>query len=80
MAAPGRNIHIRLANEDAHRFDELAREFSGLQKGTVLRMLISAQLRKSLAENIELIDSQIRKPGGSRAKNIVGVNSKNRIG
>ena len=81
MARPGRNVHVRLTDESARRFDEIAAEFSGLPAGTVLRLMIDGQLARPLDETIAIITTQIR-PGSPKKKGAPGksgLNARNRI-
>jgi len=62
MSTPGRQMHIRLPDHIGKKFDALASEFAGLAPGTVLRLLISDQLEKSLNEQVAIVARQIKKP------------------
>lgn len=63
MTIPSKPVVIRLPAESSKKFEQLCREFSGLQKSQVMRLLIEALLSESLQDQVETVTSQIRKPG-----------------
>jgi hypothetical protein len=78
MGSTSKNVHIRMPPELAGRFEQVAAEFPGLHRGTVLRLLIAGQLKRPVSENVELVVSQIRRSSGKR-ETVPGPNTKNRI-
>ena len=85
MSIPGRQLHVRLPDDLARAYEELCRELPGLQPGVILRCLLADQMRKPLAEQVNVVTEQLkRKPGESSAKHPAvrgrtNLNSKNRI-
>ncbi|GMV83707.1 MAG: hypothetical protein AMXMBFR7_48910 [Planctomycetota bacterium] len=63
MTLPSKPVVIRLPAEANKKFEALCREFSGLPKSQVMRLLIEALLNEPLSEQVQVVTKQIRKPG-----------------
>lgn len=62
MGAYGKSVNIRMPPEMAEKFDRLAEAMPGLQRGNLLRLLLSATLDKNLEVQIKVVTSQLLKP------------------
>ena len=72
-------ISVRLADEAAARFDALCKEFPGLPQAVVARVLITSALAEPLSDQIELVITGIRKPGGKVERRHADSSSLNRV-
>ncbi len=63
MTLPSKPVVIRLPAEANKKFEALCREFSGLPKSQVMRLLIESLLSEPLQEQVQSVTKQIRKPG-----------------
>ena len=84
MTLPGKQMHLRLPDDLAKRFDQLCEELPGLPAGTILRGLLADQLRKPTDAQIGIVTEQLKKhpsdeQKASRKPKGIGLNSKNRI-
>ena len=84
MAIPSRQLHFRMPEDMAQRFDELAAEFPQLQPTVILRLLVTSILERDRNAQIETVLAQLRRKAGSLAKKAKsqpksGLNAKNRI-
>jgi len=64
MTLPSKPITIRLSPESHERFQKLCAEFGGLQSSQILRCIVESVLEQPLPQQIEILTTQIRKPGG----------------
>ena len=80
MAVPGRQMHVRLPQPIASKFDALCDQFSGLQPGTVLRLLIASQLERPLEAQVQAVTEQIIKPKSRPRTRSASSNSRSRLG
>lgn len=61
MASKIPPINVRLPDDLGERFQSLRREFPGLSSSTIVRALLSPQLARPMAEQVELVISSLRK-------------------
>ena len=64
MSLRNKPVMVRLSNDLASRFERLCHEFRGLPPATVMRLLVAAELARSLHEQVEAVTGQIRKGAG----------------
>jgi hypothetical protein len=64
MSLRNKPVMVRLSNDLASRFERLCHEFRGLAPATVMRLMVAAQLAKSLDEQVNGVTAQIRKGEG----------------
>lgn len=81
MGKHGKTINLRLSAELSEQLDRLADAVPGLQKGALIRLVMSATLRKPLDEQIEVVTAQLLKPDVHPVKapmnnRLKGVNAK----
>lgn len=58
-------VMVRMKKDMAERWSLLRREFEGLPPSSLARMIISATLALPLEQQIQIIQTQIRKPGST---------------
>jgi len=56
-------VMVRMNKELAAAFNRLRQEFQGLPPSTIARMIVTATLALPLDRQIEIVNSQVRKPG-----------------
>ena len=67
MTTPSQPIMVRLPPELAPSWDALKREFPGIPQSMLLRFVLISVFRRPLAEQVALVDAQI-KGGGKPAE------------
>lgn len=65
---PSRVVVVRMNKELAGAFDRLRGEFAGLPPSTIIRMIVTATLAMPLEQQIEIVNSQVRRPGSVPGK------------
>jgi len=77
MASRTPPVNVRLPGDLGERFQALRREFPGLPSSTIIRTLLTPQLTRPLAEQVEVVISGLRKgkPAKSGPKNRLGLNT-----
>jgi len=56
----------------ASKFDSIAKQFDGLPPSTVMRLLVCDILERTVKENVEAIERQIRRPSAAEKPELSG--------
>lgn len=80
MTLPSRQVHVRLPEELAKKFDDACAEYPAIQPAVILRLMVSSVLEKPKEEVAEIVMRQLRKPSSQiRKPKKAGLNTRNRI-
>lgn len=63
LVGSANTVMVRMKKDMAQRWSTLRQEFEGIPPSSLARMLISATLALPLDQQIQIVQSQIRKPG-----------------
>ena len=68
MTLPSKPVMVRIPAELVPRFEALKQEFPGIPQAMVLRFILTSVFERSLDEQIEIINAQIR--GAKESKTV----------
>ena len=76
----GKNLNVRLTPDLSEKLERLTEAVPGLQQGALIRLMLKDTLTKPLAEQIQIVTSQLLKPDVNPPKpmggRLKGLNSK----
>lgn len=79
MTMPSRQLHLRLPDRLAEKFDSVCAEFPAIQPAVILRLLVASVLEKNNEEVVDVLMRQLRKPGAQISRKRSSLNSRNRL-